>query len=58
MTTHASNRPFDRQLSLALDRLILRLEARPRPLRRATLKRQKSQLERGIPLSKVRYASR
>jgi hypothetical protein len=58
MSEHTSNRPFDRQLSLTLDRLILRLEEWPHDLRRATLKRQKSQLERRIPLSKVRYARR
>lgn len=50
--------PFDRQLSLALDRLTLQLEARPRPLRRTFLKRRKNLLERRIPRSKVCCASR
>jgi hypothetical protein len=53
----SSHHPFDRQLSLALDRLILRLEARPRPLRRALLRKQKNLLERRIPSQKVRYAT-
>jgi hypothetical protein len=53
----SSHHPFDRQLSLALDRFILRLEARPRPLRRALLRKQKNLLERRIPSQKVRYAT-
>ena len=40
---------FPRQLSLALDRIVLQLEQLQPPPRRSALRRTKAQLERAIP---------
>ena len=45
MTTY----PFPHALSLALDRVILRLEQRQPPARRDSYRKVKAQLERAIP---------
>lgn len=46
--------PFPRQLSLALDRIILQLEQLQPTPRRSALRRTKAQLERAIPRKAVR----
>ena len=48
-TRPASVQPFDAALSLTLDRLIIALDAQPRPLRWASLRVQKRWAERRVP---------
>ena len=49
MTTKSPPQPFNRALSLRLDRLIVQLDQRPGRIRREVLQLRKSMLECRVP---------